>query len=346
MPDQPDIPCSGAVLKRAHDAHDWRPQRGVEPVRCPGFQHPEPGEWFPTGVVLAPGTVDDPWPACNDYKQATGQVSDPLAPFRALADQYAVKAAESLRNADASTIAEARAALPGIAAGWAGAEFLLRHTLTDLDNRRTTPDNPPTSAFPDVQGRCPACRGESLFVGSGGYITCARRECPEPDAASTLLERVPDNIAAEAIAARRRALARNAVGAVLNTHGQWLPLTVREAVADAVLAAAEGADDTPAAEAHDRQPIPPEPARAAEDAAAHFILTTICERNGYRPPQPSTPITADDLAEIDRRVEHGSPFGEAVRDVIGLAAWQAQQADAVLDQRINDALNGPTEPTS
>jgi hypothetical protein len=50
---------------------------------------------------------------------------------------------------------------------------------------------PPQTApggFPDVQGRCPACGGESLFVGSGGYITCRRIECPEPDAATTLLE--------------------------------------------------------------------------------------------------------------------------------------------------------------
>jgi hypothetical protein len=29
------------------------------------------------------------------------------------------------------------------------------------------------------------------LVGSGGYITCSRIECPEPDAATTLLERNP-----------------------------------------------------------------------------------------------------------------------------------------------------------
>ncbi|MFB7647165.1 hypothetical protein ACFC0S_16935 [Streptomyces sp. NPDC056084] len=40
---------------------------------------------------------------------------------------------------------------------------------------------------------------------------------------------------------RRRALARNAVAPALNAHGHWLPLSVREAVADAVLAAAAGA---------------------------------------------------------------------------------------------------------
>lgn len=43
--------------------------------------------------------------------------------------------------------------------------------------------------FPDVQGRCPACGWTSLFLADGGYITCSRLECPQPDAASTLLER-------------------------------------------------------------------------------------------------------------------------------------------------------------
>lgn len=43
-------------------------------------------------------------------------------------------------------------------------------------------------AFPTVQGRCPACGGSSLFLGSGGYVTCPRIDCPAPDAASTLLE--------------------------------------------------------------------------------------------------------------------------------------------------------------
>jgi hypothetical protein len=40
-----------------------------------------------------------------------------------------------------------------------------------------------------VQGRCPACGGGALFLGDGGYVTCPRIGCPEPDAASTLLER-------------------------------------------------------------------------------------------------------------------------------------------------------------
>ncbi|MGV9579751.1 DUF6085 family protein [Streptomyces sp. NPDC003509] len=47
------------------------------------------------------------------------------------------------------------------------------------------------SAFPDVQGRCPACGNTRLFLGAGGYVTCPRIGCPEPDAASTLLEQPP-----------------------------------------------------------------------------------------------------------------------------------------------------------
>ncbi|MET9923440.1 MULTISPECIES: DUF6085 family protein [Streptomyces] len=42
--------------------------------------------------------------------------------------------------------------------------------------------------FPTVQGHGPACGSTSLFLGSGGYVTCARLDCPDPDAASTVLE--------------------------------------------------------------------------------------------------------------------------------------------------------------
>lgn len=46
-------------------------------------------------------------------------------------------------------------------------------------------------SYPRIQGRCPACGGTSLFVGDGGYVTCSRSDCTEPDAATTLLERAP-----------------------------------------------------------------------------------------------------------------------------------------------------------
>ncbi|MFE6551671.1 hypothetical protein ACFVHS_25170 [Streptomyces sp. NPDC057746] len=48
-----------------------------------------------------------------------------------------------------------------------------------------------TDYLPKVQGRCPACRRESLFLGSGGYVTCAQAACSKPDAATAVLEDPP-----------------------------------------------------------------------------------------------------------------------------------------------------------
>ncbi|MET9517400.1 hypothetical protein [Streptomyces sp. NPDC002994] len=43
----------------------------------------------------------------------------------------------------------------------------------------------------NIQGRCPACHGQSLFLGDGGYVTCSRIDCQDPDAASVVLENRP-----------------------------------------------------------------------------------------------------------------------------------------------------------
>jgi hypothetical protein len=51
---------------------------------------------------------------------------------------------------------------------------------------------PLASGLPHVQGRCPACGTAGLFLGSGGYVTCSSVDCPEPDAATTVLERMAD----------------------------------------------------------------------------------------------------------------------------------------------------------
>ncbi|MFE7233890.1 hypothetical protein ACFVAF_25135 [Streptomyces sp. NPDC057596] len=40
----------------------------------------------------------------------------------------------------------------------------------------------------DVQGRCPACGGASLFLGEGGHVTCSRLDCPNPSASDDLLQ--------------------------------------------------------------------------------------------------------------------------------------------------------------
>lgn len=42
-------------------------------------------------------------------------------------------------------------------------------------------------AYPHVQGTCPACHSNSLFLGEGGYVTCGMRPCPQPDLVSDLL---------------------------------------------------------------------------------------------------------------------------------------------------------------
>ena len=45
--------------------------------------------------------------------------------------------------------------------------------------------------FPKVQGRCPSCGRESLFLGSGGYVTCSIIGCADPDAAHDALTPAP-----------------------------------------------------------------------------------------------------------------------------------------------------------
>ncbi|MEU5976328.1 hypothetical protein [Streptomyces sp. NPDC047315] len=84
----------------------------------------------------------------------------------------------------------------------------------------------------DVQGLCPACRAASLFVADGGYVTCARLECPNPVAADDLLhgEKPPPadrvdgpgtttGIAAEAEPADLRARIARALHRYDNDHG-------------------------------------------------------------------------------------------------------------------------------
>lgn len=39
-----------------------------------------------------------------------------------------------------------------------------------------------------LAGYCPMGCGQHLFIGAGGFITCAWIDCPRPDAVSTLLE--------------------------------------------------------------------------------------------------------------------------------------------------------------
>lgn len=87
---------------------------------------------------------------------------------------------------------------------------------------------PAAAAHPLVKGRCPACNGSSLFLGSGGHVTCSRLDCPNPCAVDDQLHRGrPDPAAAglEETARVFAALHRSAeetVTRVINLHEQWV----------------------------------------------------------------------------------------------------------------------------
>lgn len=89
---------------------------------------------------------------------------------------------------------------------------------------------PAAAHHPHVQGRCPACRGASLFLGSGGYVTCARLDCPEPDAATTLLERCKastKDASKDAPASLRDQYATAISRVLLDSAGRLVPSTSR-----------------------------------------------------------------------------------------------------------------------
>ncbi|MFD9630109.1 hypothetical protein [Streptomyces violascens] len=253
--------------------------------------------------------------------------SVPRRTVDALADRYAAEAAACNRTAAASRIPELRPVVEGIAAGWAGAEWMLRHVLDDLDNSRTTPDNPPASG--DTEVCCGCGNGPVTYQNYRDQLFCAHCsecDCGLPDGRCTVTT-CPDCAA--------RPGAEHADGcdiARCPTTGKQRLSCDQGDTCGGPLCRTRWIGRLPATVA----------ARPDEDAAAHYILTTICQTNGYRPPPPGIRITADDLAEIDRMVEGGTPFGEAVSDVIRLANYRAQQADAVLDQRLNDTRN--TDP--
>ncbi|GAA3590768.1 hypothetical protein [Streptomyces osmaniensis] len=63
-----------------------------------------------------------------------------------------------------------------------------RRQAEQLGTEMPTSAAPLASGLPLVKGNCPACRRASLFLGTGGYPTCSNADCPEPDAATTVLE--------------------------------------------------------------------------------------------------------------------------------------------------------------
>lgn len=45
---------------------------------------------------------------------------------------------------------------------------------------------------PVVQGFCPACNRHTLFLGTGGYVTCSYLGCKDPGAANKILLRMDE----------------------------------------------------------------------------------------------------------------------------------------------------------
>ena len=80
-----------------------------------------------------------------------------------------------------------------IGGGYVRASAALLRRMADEAQQQPGTETPASaeplaSGLPLVKGNCPACRRASLFLGSGGYPTCSNADCPEPDAATTVLE--------------------------------------------------------------------------------------------------------------------------------------------------------------
>lgn len=243
---------------------------------------------------------------------------DPLAAFRALADRYARHAAEQDRYAAASTIDEVRPVQWGLAAGWRSAEFLLRHTLADLDN-------PAASGGAEV---CCGCGGSPVtYENYRGQLLCAHCcecDCGLPDGQCTVAV-CPD------CAVRPGDLHQDGCDVAR------CPTTGKQRLT------CDQGDDRCRSWCRTRwtgrlpEPATADGADPADDAAAHQLLVQICHMYDYTPPDPGVRIGVADLADIDRMTRDGVPFGEAVHDVIRLAAWRTQEADAVPTEAVAPA---------
>lgn len=78
-----------------------------------------------------------------------------------------------------------------------------------------------TQPFPNVTGCCPACGWTTLFLGEGGYVTCSRVDCPQPDAASTLLERDPRTAAHGTVGTVPRGQLHDAIRTLARMDRPW-----------------------------------------------------------------------------------------------------------------------------
>lgn len=64
-----------------------------------------------------------------------------------------------------------------------GVTVYLEHA-DDVDLKQETEAS---AHYPRVEGECPECGCESLFLGDGGYVTCSRIDCSSPSSPSEVL---------------------------------------------------------------------------------------------------------------------------------------------------------------
>jgi hypothetical protein len=211
-------------------------------------------------------------------------------------------------------------------------------------------NNPRPTAHPTVQGRCPTCRRESLFLGAGGYVTCRRLECPQPMAATALLERTnaPSKQPAAAVDWSKVTLNVKRLG-VLPAPDPAAPLR-------AVAAAALG--DADATAEHRRSPQTaadasgPDAPRAAPDArvSAEHPLAGVGQRPegeigahaGTQSPGPDTCrarlVNYHAQWACDRPAGHPGGHSAGDRGSGAYQAWTDQAAGAAVGGALRDQI--------
>lgn len=76
---------------------------------------------------------------------------------------------------------------------------------------------------PRISDECPSCGSRSIFIGSGGWLTCAILGCKSPGVATTIKA---TRKRAEAAEAERDAL-RHSLREILTTPGVWVGMSGR-----------------------------------------------------------------------------------------------------------------------
>lgn len=204
------LPCNHARLRQEHGPHDWEPQPGMDPVHCPGHGQPETvADWHAAGCARA----------CSEqHTYAWGRCA--LAPESARPEP-------TISIGRVETEADGQ---PGIVlrsiplTAWDAlitvAKWVSRGKAMALD---ADPDIAP--AYPDAAAR------HAL-----GALDDAGLLGDRQPAVSTTTDAADVRARPTQPWSQVEARAFNAVQPALSKAGEWLPLSVRRAVARAVLA--------------------------------------------------------------------------------------------------------------